>query len=133
MEVRGKSKKPKNDDRKTMDVEQPYEASPEITVTAIPEVVDVIKADELQQICEEYEKKIEILKAENEQLKNDISMLNKQISDIRTAMDEDVRGLDNQDKIIEAYRDKFRQLRFVLENKTNVTKKMIMDLLVDLE
>lgn len=133
MEVRGKSKKPKNDDRKTIDVEQPYEASTEIAVTAIPEVVDVIKADELQQICEEYEKKIEILKAENEQLKNDISMLNKQISDIRTAMDEDVRGLDNQDKIIEAYRDKFRQLRSMIENETDLTERMIMDLLVDVE
>ncbi len=133
MEARGKSKKLKNDDKKTTDVEQPYEASPEIAVTAIPEVVDVIKADELQQICEEYEKKIEILKAENEQLKNDISMLNKQISDIRTAMDEDVRGLDNQDKIIEAYRDKYRQLRSMIENETDLTERMIMDLLVDVE
>jgi len=136
MEVRGKSKKPKNDDRKTMDVEQPgqsNEDSPEIAVTAIPEVVDVMKADELQQICEEYEKKIEILKAENEQLKNDISMLNKRISDIRTTMDEDVRCLDNQDKIIEAYRDKFRQLRSMIENETDLTERMIMDLLVDVE
>lgn len=133
MEVRGKSKKPKNDDRKTMDVEQPYEASTETTVTAIPEVVDVMKPDVLRQKCEEYEKKIETLKVENEQLKNDISMLNEKIRNICTMMDEDIRCLDDQDKIIEAYKDRFKQLRFMLENKTDLTERMIMDLLVDVE
>ena len=140
-EKRGKSKLPKNVEKS----EQSNIAPTEIGVATIPakiipdepaiveydEPADDIDPDELAKQYKAYAKELEMLRAENQQLKKEIAGMNEQVNSLHTMMKEDAAYIDENDRIIEAYRDRFKRLRFMVENSFSVGD--IMELLVAVE
>jgi len=137
-EKRGKSKS----------VEKPEQsniAPTEIRVAVIPakiipdepaiveydEPADDIDPDELAKQYESYAKELETLRTENQLLKTEIAGINEQVNSLHTMMKEDAAYIDENDRIIEAYRDRFKRLRFMVENSFSVGD--IMELLVAVE
>ena len=149
-ETRGKSRPPKNVEATAVTVEKPEQsntAPTEITVALIPEIADVktVVTDDVieAKACDEnppmpaerddaqYAKKLEALKAENEKLKKEIANKNEQINSMNAMMNEDSRDIDDKARIIAAYRDRFKRLRYMIENSYGVGA--IMELLVNVE
>jgi len=130
-EMRGKSRLPKSDEARAMDVENSMQSnadSPEIRVTVIPNAVDVTNTEILVQQNEEYKKEIERLKAENGELNSEISMLKNQMDYLSNMMKEDA---SDQEKIIEEYKDRLKQLKLMIDKSCTV--KQIMELLRDVK
>ena len=149
-ETRGKPKQPKNAEATAMDVDQPEQsnaAPAEITVALTPEIEDVkimATADVIEaKACDEnppmpaerddahYVKELGALKAENEKLKKEIANKNEQINSMNAMMKEDSRDIDDKARILAAYRDRFKRLRYMIENSYGVGA--IMELLVNVE
>ena len=64
-------------------------------------------------------------------MKTEIAGINEQVNSLHTMMKEDAAYIDENDRIIEAYRDRFKRLRFMVENSFSVGD--IMELLVAVE
>ena len=144
-EKRGKSRPPNVAEKPEQSNVAPTEAViPEKAVIAVPVIItddpaviehdepaDDIDPDELTKQYEAYAKELETLRAENEGLKKTISDKDQQISSLNSMMKGDERDIKDKDLIIAAYRDRFKRLRFMIENSFSVGD--IMELLVAVE
>jgi hypothetical protein len=156
-ETRGKSKFPSLE-AKAMDVEMPDQsdaASTEITVTMIPEKVienSVIAApeiisdesipaeynrgkkvsdDQIDQNYDKYSKELESLRLENQQLKEENAKAKRKIDGLSSIIDKYCIVLDERDQTIEAYRERFKRLRYAIEDGYSASD--IMELLAAVE
>jgi hypothetical protein len=142
-EVRGKSKPPKIVEAK--DTSKPIIAVP-VIIPDDPAIVEYdedppipaeyddgqeVRIDQINQDYEKYSKELEALRIENQQLKKIIAENNEQVNSLHTMMKEDATYIDENDRIIEAYRERFKRLRFMIENSFSVGA--IMELLVAVE
>jgi hypothetical protein len=155
-EKRGKSRSAqRNNGSEALNVEKPEQLnvpSTEITVSLIPEQVaekPVIAAPEIIQdesipaenhddqkgsndkITQEYSKELESLRIENQQLREEVAEKNRQIDSLSSMMKEDERDIKDKDLLLAAYRDRFKRLRFMIDNNFSIGN--IMELLAAVE
>ncbi|MCK9390693.1 MAG: hypothetical protein M0Q01_03895 [Syntrophales bacterium] len=143
-ETRGKVKPPKSIEAPALDVEQPEQpeaVSTEITVALIPEkvaekpIIDCAEIitdepslptenDESQesdiektrQDLEQCSKDLEYFKFQNEGLWKELANTKQKFSELYRAIDEHLRKIEEKDIIIRKYRERFKRLRYMIED-----------------
>jgi len=154
-EKRGKAKPPKSIEAPAVVVvmpEQPNIASTEITVAMISEKVAMIAApeiianesilteysdvqkvsnDQINQGYEKYSKELESLRIENQRLKEEVAEEKRKFRISLEMLDEDDRDAEVRCQIIEAYRERFKRLRYAIEDGCSASE--IIELLAAVE